>query len=200
MTQLLDKLTEKQVAELSYILNIGVQQAAEVLNEMVQTQIRLDVVHSDVSRLDIQQPSIYQNSSDERLFSAVALGFKGPFSGNTALIFPTQSVPTLVPLLFGEEPVADIEEVKVGILTELGNIVLNGIMGAIGNKLKKHFEYAVPIYTEERLASLMSASSSNEQVQLVSHVNFNIEKLQMEGKIILYFDVGTLDDLINMLQ
>lgn len=194
---ILAKLKPCQAELLCKILNLGVTQAAEVLNEMIQSQIKLEVI-----QIDIISPEIIENpqktNNDHRLFSSVTLHFKGPFSGQTSLIFPTEAVPSLVPLLFGEEEIADLETVKIGTLSELGNIVLNGVMGAIGNQLAQHFEYAVPEYQENSLHHLMENPS--HQLQLLSQVNFVIEKRRIEGRIILYFDIGSLDTLILTLS
>uniref|UniRef100_A0ACD5GZE0 Uncharacterized protein n=1 Tax=Desertifilum tharense IPPAS B-1220 TaxID=1781255 RepID=A0ACD5GZE0_9CYAN len=50
------------------------------------------------------------------------------------MIFPTESASTLVSLLTGEKPgTPDLEAVKIGTLLEVGNIVLNGVVGTVSN-------------------------------------------------------------------
>ena len=52
----------------------------------------------------------------------------------------------------------DLNAMKVATLTEIGNIVLNGVMGSIANVLSGPLTYSVPIYNESSIMHLIQSS------------------------------------------
>jgi chemotaxis protein CheC len=65
---------------------------------------------------------------------------------------------------------------KIGALTEVGNIVLSGIMGAMSNLLQQDFEYLLPNYLEDSVDQLLEIQGyhSNHTILLAQN-SFNIE-------------------------
>ena len=58
--------------------------------------------------------------------------------------------------LTGEVPAApSLNAVMAGTLNEIGNIVINGVIGTIGNILAKPFDFSVPNYVEGKLQELL---------------------------------------------
>lgn len=191
------KLTDYQIDALTELINIGVGQAAGMLNEMIEFRIRLQVPWLKLlSLLELQQELSDRLGRD--LLSSVQLEFDNSFAGTAQLVFPTESAATLVALLTGEEPESpDLDELKIGTLTEVGNIVLNGVMGSISNVLEKAMHYAVPSYIEEDIVHLMPLKESNlNTTVLLAQARFNVEELQVKGDIILFFKVGSFDALL----
>jgi chemotaxis protein CheC len=131
--------------------------------------------------------------------SSVRLGFKGPFSGNASIVFAAESAVKLVSILTGvEADSGDLDEMRQSTLTEVGNIVLNGVMGAIGNELKLHVFYSLPIYLENPFEVLLSSVHSEFDANVVwVQTSFNIDSDSIVGDIILVFEVGSLDLLLE---
>ncbi len=102
-------------------------------------------------------------------------------------------------ILTGSEPdSSDLDEMRVGTLTEVGNIVLNGVMGAIGNELKLHVFYSVPIYLENPFEVLLSSGQTQFDTNVVwVQTSFTLETESIVGDIILVFEVGSLDLLLE---
>ena len=115
------------------------------------------------------------------------------------MVFPAEGAVKLVSILTGAEADSPaLNEMRVGTLTEVGNIVLNGVMGAIGSELKLHVFYTVPIYVDNPFEVLLST----QQTQLDAHVvwvqtRFTLESESIVGDIILVFEVGSLDLLLE---
>jgi chemotaxis protein CheC len=130
--------------------------------------------------------------------SAVRLGFKGPFSGIVLLVFPIESAAKLVALLTEDEMGSlDLDEIKIGTLTEMGNIVLNSVMGTIGNLLKQRIHYSVPTYEENPIGTLLATGVPDPDAMIVwMQTRFTIEQHQVGGDMILIFQVGSLDLLL----
>jgi chemotaxis protein CheC len=191
------QLLSSQIDSLKEMVNIGVGHAAGVLNAMLNSRVQLHVPVVEVMSYEELQSKIQTISHGS--LSSVRIGFKGPFSGNASLVFPAEGAVKLVSILSGVDPDAnDLHEMQVATLTEVGNIVLNGVMGAIGNELKLHVFYSLPIYLENPFEVLLS----NRQTQFDASVvwvqtSFNIESESIVGDIILVFEVGSLDLLLE---
>lgn len=191
-------LTLEQIDTIKELVNIGVGRAASVLNEMIGSPICLNIPNLQslsASQLQAQLESQF----DCDVISVVQLDFKGFFSGSAELIFPSDSASILVSLLTGEEPgTPDLDAVKIGTLLEVGNIVLNGVMGAISNVFSQHLDYSLPIYVEDRVSRLIQARHLDFDVNIIlAHTQFLIEKLHLNGEVILIFKVGSFDALLD---
>jgi len=190
------KLTVEQIDALKELINIGVGKAASVLSEMVRCHIRLQVPF-----IKILLPAELKSEMEELgryRVAAVRLGFKGPFSGSAALVFPPDSASKLVAVLTGEESgTHDLDSVRVGTLSEVGNIVINGVMGSISNVLKQSINYSLPNYIEDNIDNLLTLGKHDPNATvLLARTRFTIEQLYIEGDIILIFEVGSFDSLL----
>lgn len=193
-------LTPYQLDALKELINIGVGRAAAVLSEMVKNHISLDVPFIKILSPE-QLKTEMEEISRERV-AAVRLGFSGPFSGSAALVFPPDSAAKLVTVLTGEEPgTPDIDSVRAGTLNEVGNIVINGVMGSISNVLHHQIDYSLPNYLEDRIESLLKLNNPYPSfTALLAKTRFLIEKLRIEGNIILIFEVGSFDSLLSAID
>ena len=191
-------LTDEQIDALQELVNIGVGRAASVLNEMVEARIILQIPFIKVlTPLNLKEE--LEGRFNDDYLAAVRLGFRGSFCGAAELVFPTDSASTLVAVLTGEEPgTPDLDALKIGTLSEVGNIVINGVMGSIGNVLKQHMDYAVPTYLEDTIENLLT-SDTNVAI-LLAQARFTIEQLQIIGDIILLFEVSSFDALLEAIN
>lgn len=187
-------LTPDQIDALREFINIGVGRSAAMLNEMLQFPIKLHVPHIRIFKYSELKKELHK-FSQERL-SSVQLDFNGSLKGIAELVFPSTSAAKLVATLTGEEIGSpDLDSVRAGTLCEIGNIVLNGVMGSISNLLKKHFNYSVPKYHEENFEQLVESSMEENVVYLLGETHFEIEKLRIDGEIILLFELGAFEEL-----
>ena len=190
-------LTNEQQDILTELINIGVGRAAGMLNEMLQSHVELQVPYIQI----ISPTSIEEaigNLAPERI-SSVQLRFKGSFSGTASLVFPPDSAAKLVDILTGEAfGIEDLDEIRVGTLTEVGNIVINGVMGSIANILHEQINYSVPTYLEGSVNQLLPTNNEDyDATILIAHTRFRIQEFQIEGDIILFFEVGSFDTLLT---
>ena len=188
-------LTPDQLDALKELINIGVGRAAATLNAMIQVHIQLQVPFIKIVALSALEEMT--DLGNEQL-AAVRLAFQGPFSGTAALVFPTESAAHLVGVLTGEEADSpDLDAVRVGTLTEVGNIVLNGVMGSMGNVLERRIDYVVPSYMEATITNLLTAHETDPDVTvLLAQTRFTIEQLHIHGDVMLFFEVGSFDALV----
>lgn len=192
-------LTDEQLDILTELINVGIGQAAKMLNEMIEFRIRLQVPLLEIlSGIELQEVLSQRLGLDP--LSSVQLDFSGSFAGTAQLVFPTESAASLVSVLTGEEVESpDLDTLKIGTLTEVGNIVINGVMGSMSNMLDQPMDYAVPTYTEEDIEHLVPMREPNNSV-LLAQARFDVEELQLKGDIILFFKVGSFQDLLTVIE
>lgn len=191
------KIAPDQIDVLKELINIGIGRAASVLNEMVRFHVKLQVPF--VKILSPQELQKEMEMLGRYRIAAVRLNFKGPFSGTAALVFPPDSASKLVSVLTGEElGTPDLDSVRAGTLTEVGNIVINGVMGSIGNLLKQYINYSIPAYVEDTIENLLITNGGGEDATvLLVRTRFTIQQLQIEGDVILLFEVGSFDAVLS---
>ncbi|MEG4235601.1 chemotaxis protein CheC [Microcoleus sp. Pol11C3] len=194
------KLSTRQLDALQELVNIGIGQAAGVLNDMIDSPIRLQIPYLQIlTPIDVEE-ELEQHLNGEQI-AAVQLKFTGSFGGIAQLVFPTNSAAMLVTMLTGEEGTHDLDSVKIGTLSEVGNIVINGVMGAISNVLQQRLNYSIPTYSEGTIASLLkSGGLATDTVVLLAQTSFMIERLHIEGDIILIFNVNSFDTLLTAIN
>lgn len=195
------QLTADQLDALKELINVGVGKSAGMLNEMIEFRIRLQVPIIKLLTLSELQAEL-QNRLGKDQLASVQLDFSGSFAGTAQLVFPTESAATLVAVLTGEEQGSpDLDALKIGTLTEVGNIVINGVMGSISNMLTQPLHYEVPAYIEEDINRLVSNKKPHQNTDiLLAQARFNVEELQVQGDIILFFEVGSFEALLAAIE
>lgn len=194
-------LSKEKIDVLQELINIGIGKAAGMLNEMLDTHVVLQVpVIRIFSQEDCEQEL---GTLAGNTVAAVRMGFKGSFSGNAFLLFPPESANNLVSVLTGEDCIEDdMDSIRIGTLTEIGNIVINSVMGSISNIIGKHLTYSVPSYIEDSLLAMLVQQSENrsDATIIVAETHFVIETHSINGDILLFFEVGSFDDLVDCID
>jgi len=196
------QLTADQYDTLKELINIGVGRAAGMLNAMLDTHVHLQV--PELFTCTREQLETELNTFGGDTISVVRLTYSGGFSGATSLIFPPTSAAKLVSILTGEEHAVDdddLDALRIGTLTEVGNIVINGVMGSIANVLKQRLHYSLPTYIDDTIKALIALNRFKEDATIVmARAHFRVEAWQIDGSIVLWFEVGSLDALLDAID
>lgn len=193
-------LSSKQLDALNELVNIGVGQAANTLYQLTDMYILLSI--PNITLVDIHQLDEFSRDFGNRRVAAVLQEFSGEYSGRAGLIIPEESAVKLVTAITGETPLTnDLDVLQGETLSEIGNIVINAMIGSISNILgtdRLHFELAE--YYKDEVSKALTPLYAAGSLVLIAHINFNIQKLQIEGYILLTFDMGTADSLIELID
>jgi len=194
-------ITPEQHDLLKELINIGVGKAAGLINQMVSTHVQLEL--PVVRLLDAEDMAQYLEQSGTEVRSTVRLAFRGSFSGWAGLVFPKPTASWLVSQLIGQElgeSSMDLDSLRIGTIQEVGNIVLNGIMGSIVNILGVSVDYFPPDYFETGMGGLFAADETSPQVVLLIKARFRLENEAAEGDILILFHVDTFQDMLAALD
>jgi chemotaxis protein CheC len=119
------------------------------------------------------------------------------------LVFPAPSAARLVAALMSEDigQQDDLDAIKVGTLSEVGNVVLNGVMGEISNLLHQQLKYSIPSYAEAQALKLFNVEDVGKQVTiLLAQARFSVDQLLVTGDIILLFNIDSFDILLTAVK
>jgi chemotaxis protein CheC len=189
------ELTPWQKDALTEIINIGVGRGAAELNSMCESYVRLNVPNIEVIGVTELADKLKRFESDT--LATVVMPFRGPITGLASILFPPDSASNLVTALTGEDPVfSGMDSLRASTLSEVGNIIINGVVGAVANMLKMDISYSPPDYLEESLRAFTSLFSMGEVV-IMALAKFTIEEFNVEGDILLLFEVGSFAALIK---
>jgi chemotaxis protein CheC len=193
-------LSPEHVDALQELFNIGIGRSAGSLNHILGAPIRLYIPSIRAGkRVELIRELRLQNES---VLSSVLLPFQGSFSGSAYLLFPTDSAAALVAALTGEyDDKNNLNSLKEATLTEIGNIVLNGVMGSLSNVLQHQIFFSVPFYCEIPLQKIIQATSSDSsEVVLWAQTRFTIEEHNISGNIMLMLGVPDIGILLNAID
>nr|MBN2277020.1 hypothetical protein [candidate division Zixibacteria bacterium] len=184
------------------IMNIGIGRACVVLSELVGARVNLTVPEVDIFRAgEIHgQMEIFK---DERIIS-VTENFKGNLQGEAILVLSNYSGLLLTHRLNQYlNDTAEIQSGKRETVTEVGNIVLNSLVGSWSEILNDHFKFGVPEYLECTLSELLdrriagSANSGKELYAICANTHFDITEFFIMGTIIALFDKSSVENLFG---
>ncbi len=196
-----DTFSDEQMDLLQELINIGVGRAADALSQLVESRIQLCV--PEVKMFGSQQA---QEIFDARAISEetmVTQSFSGSVDGRLGMLLDKQSAILLTSILGEEEHCDDeISLEQEGILLEVGNIVLNGVMGSISNAINDQLDYSIPeIARSNSIKMLLADNLLDKPTVLLADVRLHVENSAIEGSIIIVFDVDAirkaLDEIIN---
>lgn len=190
-------ISSEQLDALQELLNIGVGRAAGSLNQMLEKPIHLHIPFIQLGKMEELSQEVQKMKVTT--LSSVQLPFKGTFSGASCLLFPTESAKALVIALTGEAEDPDtMDSLREATLTEIGNIVLNGVMGSLANVLNYRIIYSVPFYQETSIQGLLQPTpSDSSEIILWAQTQFTIEEYNLTGDIMLMFGIPDLGLLVN---
>ncbi|MDX8398283.1 MAG: hypothetical protein R8K49_08195 [Mariprofundaceae bacterium] len=189
------KINPEQADALTELINIGVGKAAATLNSMVGHSVELNVPYvSIINKENLIEHFPYNFESA----SSISMNFKGNFDGKSVLLFPKEAANILAASLT-DEPIdsPDIDELRAGTLTEVGNILINGIMGSMANMLNTPLHYSVPDYNESNIETLISLDPNLAQSLLIAETSFCINDLKVSGSFLLFFQISSFDTLLT---
>lgn len=126
------------------IFNIGMGRAANALSKLVYEKVKLSVPRLDVIPRGQLRSTIAENFQDE--LAVVRQDFKGSAKGIAFLLMSKESGLRLVnALVSSEEAVPSaLEPMDQELLSEIGNILINALVGSMANTLGISFDLEQP--------------------------------------------------------
>lgn len=192
---------------LSELFNIGVGRAAKLLSEVVQKRINLQVPkiilpETEAGNLDL--PPQFSELFDAALMVST-ISFTESLQGKANLIFPADKIKKLVFLCSGDDSVSaedtDFTDVDFDVMREIGNILLNCILGEFGNLTNIQLTYDLPqVKVYNRINFSKDIDNGKDHSFMILFVTFLIDGTEIEGAVIIDLMVESYHELFRLLD
>ena len=183
------------------IFNIGVGKAAEMLSEIIDRKIILSV--PDILILEKEDKKIEEvQSFPIGTVMVSSIDFEKDINGKARLIFPANKMRPFLDLCKGEDGDEDFgfTDLDFDILKEVGNIILNSLVGEIGNFLNLQLKYTLPVVDliqEDDFKRLVSREKSSN---IILYISFLVEEIEIDGAIIIDLTLESLRDVSKIIK
>ena len=184
---------------LQELINIGVGRAAASLSSMTGERVGLRAPAIRFCKCTEAAENLPESPGGA--LSAVQQRFEGVSRGEAILIFPPESAANLVALLLGEVASgANLCADREAVITEIGNIVINGVMGTFGNLVDGDLHYKVPNYMDTSCDQLAESWSEVSANFLSIDVSFDVASHAIRGTLQLLFELNEQHDPMVLLD
>lgn len=179
-------------------MNIGLGHAAGVLNEMLRAHV--DLVIPSVRLLEMDEGADLLRSNGPAN-SAVSMRFTGNYSGTALVVFPPASAAALVDLVLDQSNSEDdFDGLRSGTLMEIGNILINAVMGAFSAMLDEDLRFSIPIYTANLALHALRTELQGNVVLLFARADFFVRTRNVQGDVILVFDQSAIRSMLTKIE
>lgn len=190
--------TDYQMDILTEIINVGVGKSASQLNKLLHKRVHLFVPTVEVIS---GEEFLKRMLPDPERVSAINMSFNGQVSGLAELVFPTKSVQSMLDLIIDESAITDdLDLLRSSTLSEIGNIILNSLIGTVANQFKVRLNYSIPIYSEGRLYDLSVQFCHPDTEMIIGHTRFSVVDMDIEGTFLLNIEIDSRQNLLDMID
>lgn len=191
-------LSDDQLDALTEIVNIGVGKAAASLSDLIGERICLTVPALVVCDSELLTDVLAERR--DALDTSVVQDFNGPIGGRAILAFSKASGIQLGQVLLGFDESPSELDLDLGeILEEVGNIVLNGVLGSIGNLVAEELVYSVPrFHPDTTVAGLIHGESEiRPSTKVVADARFEVACRNISGSLMILFEIDNIQTLLE---
>lgn len=182
------------------ILNIGIGKSADVLNKVTGKRVLLEIPDVvQIKSIDALRNEIQRGISKD--WSSIDMSFKGEFSGTAQLVFSTKDAGNLVSLFVGEEnSESELNSLMKSSLMEIGNIVLNSLVGTMGNIFKTRVEYYIPTFSNKNEMDSKLAHKMDKNMILLAKTHFTISEVNIIGSFVFFLEISSVDRFLDLMN
>ena len=196
------ELTYTQKDALTELINIGYGRAAGALSELTGYRITLEVPKIAMHPIDEIGPHLTRMVEGE--VASVNQVFSGALSGNALLLLDERAALMLSELLTDDTSHSgSFDSGAREIITEVGNILLNALLGVFGNLLQVQITFAVPRLRVESINGvLQSITVQDEELRyaLMIHTRFHLRASNVTGYLVIILGITSLDRMLSELE
>ncbi|MDR3542534.1 MAG: chemotaxis protein CheC [Desulfosporosinus sp.] len=194
---------------LTELVNVYIGQAASLLSEMVNQKIELTIPQINlmtVSELDLSEYKYLSVFSSGHVVSS-SMSFGNNFQGKAFLVFPLEQAKQLVTACTGEielpaenDNFVRLVDTDLDILREIGNLIINAIIGEFGNLLDIRVEYSLPEIELISFSETQKVLLHNNIYILVLHTSFTLSKTRITGAVLIALSLNSVSILLDKIN
>lgn len=191
---------------LKELFNISVGKAADMLSEIINRKIVLSVPNVEI--FDIEDNEIELGKCLPPVLDGTlmvsSISFEKILTGKANLIFPVEKMRTFINLCLNNEENSyemDFTDVDFDIIKEIGNIILNCIIGEVGNQLEINLTYTLPeVKVFNKIEFNKDVENNKYNYILLLYITFIIDDTEIEGAVIIDLTLTSLNELMKKIE
>lgn len=193
---------------LKEIFNISVGKAASMLSEIINRKILLNVPDIEVLTLEDKEFRLddYLPKVMDGTLMVSSISFEKKLTGKANLIFPAEKMRTFINLCVNEKEMdkdyeMNFTDIDFDIIKEIGNIVLNCIVGEVGNNLGINLNYTLPeVKIFNRIDFSRDIGNNGYMHVLILYITFVIDGTEIEGAIVVDLTLNSLNEMMKRID
>ncbi len=195
-------LTEWQEEMLKETINIGVGRAAASLSELTnhQHEVILSIPAVSIMATEKLYEEI-QKVSGDAIFG-VSQKYSGPFEGTAVMIYSEEASLRLVQIMLGSEETTHLmNDIEMDALCEVGNIVLNSCLGAIGSAMGEEISTELPKISKGTPREVLRLGENRSITDVIYlRMGFSLATTDLKGHISFLLETDKIDALVRGLE
>lgn len=189
------ELNEIERDALTEVFNIGVGQAAAAMSQMVNEEVSLSVPRFVFT----SRKAVAKTLTDDvgQRICGVSQRFQGTFDADAILMFPESKSLEIVRMMIGDDiPLEELTDMEQEALSEIGNIILNALIGSLANIFGCEFSCSLPVFHLGTSSEILQVDETSDNATvLLLHIDFNLEKRQINGYVAFLLDISSMQGL-----
>ena len=195
------EVTEWQEELLKETFNLGVGKASAALGELAECEVELTVPEVIICPLSELINSISEKEGG--WLAAVTQEYSGPFEGTAMMLYSEEASLDLVRLMMGSDtPSEQLSELEHDALCEVGNIVLNSCLAALGSLFEAEIETELPELLSGSIKEVLTLDGTLDEKKHVVFLKmgFRVETGKLQGYLSFILDTEKINNLMNCLE
>ena len=175
------------------LISNAIEIAVMRIGEMIGCKIEAQTPHSEALQPIILIKKL-QKILGSKTLAVAQLDFRGDFSGSAQMLFSQEASNALVLNFEGEDLEPDeLNQFKEELMTEVGNVAINSVIGSLSNALNYRVNYSVPVYQEGKAEEILELIKGNfTSTIILSRSHFQIPELETKGDFLFFFEARLL--------
>lgn len=193
---------------LKELFNISIGKAASLLSDIINRKVLLNV--PDIKIINVEDITDDFESYFKRILKGAlmvsSVSFDGKLNGYANLIFPAEKMRNFINLCLNNEEQVSISDMNFtdmdfDVIKEIGNIILNSVVGEVGNSLSMDLSYTLPkVKVYDSIDFYTDIDTKGYHYMLLLYITFVIDNTEIKGAVIIDFTVKSLDEFMKRID
>lgn len=193
---------------LKEIFNISAGKAASMLSEITNKRILFNV--PDIKILNLENKNVeiseYFTAIPEGALMVSSINFGNKVTGEANLIFPANKMRRFLNICMGEEIInieedMDFTDMDFDIIREVGNIILNSIIGEMGNLSNISLQCTLPkVEVFDKREFIKDIKNKINSYIFILYITFIINNTKIEGAVTIDFMLNSFNELMKLIK
>lgn len=173
----------------------GLYRGASVLNAMLSAEVSLE--QPTIAVVEISSLASRLSQRNGGSVAWVRMGYTGDLSGAVELVLELNQASRLAQIVGADlSPGNDADAIRAAVVSEVGNVVINSVVGTFSNAFSLQLEFTVPDYAEGDATDIVERIQAMEDVSVILvETSFHVAEHDIHGHMLLYFAAHTFERL-----